>query len=155
MKNSVLYFCLLAFLLSACKSVTTVQQQEPMCLGTELDGSQTVRAFGIGRNEMDARQQAQKNAIYAVIFNGIRSGVDGCSSKPLIFEVNAREKYEVFFNAFFADGGDYKKFVSYKDTRAASAQRSWTNAQFKIGLPLRVDREGLKNYLIKNNIIKK
>ena len=35
MKNSVLYFCLLAFLLSACKSVTTVQQQEPMCLGTK------------------------------------------------------------------------------------------------------------------------
>ena len=155
MMNKILYFCLLVFLLSACKSVTTVQQQEPMCLGTELDGSQTVRSFGIGRNEIDARQQAKKNAVSAVIFTGIRSGVEGCNTKPIIFEVNAREKYEDFFNAFFADGGDYQKFVSYKDTRTASAQRSRTNAQFKISLALRIDRAGLKQYLIENNIIKK
>ncbi len=155
MKKTYFIFLILACILGACTTVSTVQQQEPMCLGVELDGSQTVRSFGIGRNENDARQQAQKNAINAVIFTGIRSGVDGCNTKPLIFEVNAREKYESFFNDFFKDGGDYTKFVSYRDTKSASAQRSRTNAQFKISLALRIDRAGLKEYLIKNNIIKK
>lgn len=49
-----------------------------------------------------------KNAVWTVIFDGIREGVAGCNMRPLVTEANARERYEDYFNTFFADGGDYK-----------------------------------------------
>ena len=34
------------------------------CLNVELDGSITVRVTGFGRNRLDAKEQARKNAVY-------------------------------------------------------------------------------------------
>ena len=82
---------------------------ETECLGTELDGSQTLRSWGKGKDKADAIEQAKKNAVRDVIFKGINAGSGECSKKPLILEVNAQEKYEYYFNAFFKDGGAYKK----------------------------------------------
>ena len=33
------------------------------CMGVELDGSQTLRVQGYGRNRSDAKEQAMKNAV--------------------------------------------------------------------------------------------
>ena len=41
---------------------------ETECLGVELDGSQTLRAWGSGRNRSDAVEQAKKNGIRDVMF---------------------------------------------------------------------------------------
>ena len=71
------------------------------CIGVELDGSQTLRVLGYGRNRADAKEQAMKNAVWAVIFDGIRDGVKGCNTRPLVTEVNAKERYEDYFNIFF------------------------------------------------------
>ena len=71
------------------------------CLGVELDGSQTLRIWGVGRNKKDAVEQAKKNAVRTVLFKGIHGGLSGCNTKPVILEVNAEEKYEDYFNAFF------------------------------------------------------
>ena len=52
------------------------------CMGVELDGSQTLRVQGYGRNRADAKEQAMKNAVWAVIFDGIRDGADaGCNMR--------------------------------------------------------------------------
>ena len=60
------------------------------CLGIERDGSQTLRVVGEGRNKSDACEQAMKNAVWAVIFDGIKDGANaGCSTKPLITEERA------------------------------------------------------------------
>jgi hypothetical protein len=85
------------------------------CLGVELDGSQTVKSWGAGRNRVDAIEQAYKNAVRDVLFVGISNGKSECNVKPVIFEVNAQEKYEEYFNKFFADAGPYTEFVSNKD----------------------------------------
>lgn len=69
-------------------------------MGVELDGSQTLRVLGYGRNRSDAKEQAMKNAVWAVVFDGIREGVSGCNMRPLVTEVNARERYEDYFNVF-------------------------------------------------------
>jgi hypothetical protein len=87
------------------------------CLGIEMDGSQTVKAWGNGRNRLDAVEQAKKNALNDVLFNGINDGKQDCEKRPVIAEVNARQKHETYFNKFFADEGDYKNFVSTKDER--------------------------------------
>ena len=54
---------------------------EPECLGVELDGSVTLRSWGTGRNRIDAVDQAKKNAVYHVLFKGIRKGNPECSPR--------------------------------------------------------------------------
>lgn len=128
------------------------------CLGVEQDGSQTLKAWGNGRNRADAVAQAKKNAVLDVIFNGITEGKSQCQVKPLLFEVNAQEKYEDYFNRFFADGGEYKNFISLRDERIfdkinrdrKKARESVTN-----GLIVRVLRPELKEKLIADGILKK
>ena len=90
----------LAISLYSCKTPTVIDGSnayttfETECLGVELDGTQTLRAWGTGKNKGDAIDQAKKNAVRDVIFKGITSGSSECNKRPLIFEVNAQEKYE-------------------------------------------------------------
>ena len=65
---------------------------EPIYMNDEADGSITVRAFGEGRNLYDAKTQARKNALRAVIFKGISVPGNAYLSRPLVTELNAQEK---------------------------------------------------------------
>ena len=123
------------------------------CLGVELDGSQTLRVQGYGRNRSDAKEQAMKNAVWAVIFDGIRDGVEGCNMRPLVTEVNAKERYEDYFNLFFADNGEYKKYVSLRDTKKRSGGRSKDKLGYAYDLTIRVLRAELKTRLKSDNVI--
>ena len=125
------------------------------CIGVELDGSQTLRVLGYGRNRADAKEQAMKNAVWAVIFDGIRDGVQGCNMRPLVTEVNARERYEDYFNIFFADGGEYKRYVSLQDTKKRSANKSKDKVGYSYELTIRVLRSDLKSRLKADNVIDK
>ena len=127
------------------------------CMGIELDGSQTLKAWGNGRNRSDAVDQAKKNAVMDVIFNGISEGKSDCNIKPLVFEVNAREKYEDYFNKFFADGGAYKNFISLRDERIfdkMSRDKKKARESVTHGLIVRVLRAELREKLIADGIIK-
>lgn len=135
-------------------SVSSYYSTEPECMESELDGTETILTWGRGKNKADAKEQAKKNAIYAVLFEGIRQGNKSCSRRPLITEVNAREKYEDYFNNFLKDGGQYKKFVSESDKKGNSEVRSNNIHDEKIGFVIRVKRADLKQQLIKDNIIK-
>lgn len=139
---------------------TCASAQQPLyartsirCMGVELDGSQTLRVQGYGRNRDDAKEQAMKNAVWAVIFDGIRDGVEGCNMRPLVTEVNAKERYEDYFNIFFADGGEYKKYVSLRDTRKRSSAKSKDKLGYAYDITLRVLRAELKSRLKADNVI--
>ncbi len=123
------------------------------CMGVELDGSQTLRVQGYGRNRSDAKEQAMKNAVWAVIFDGIRNGAEGCNMRPLVTEVNAKERYEDYFNLFFADNGEYKKYVSLRDTKKRSGGRSKDKLGYAYDLTIRVLRAELKARLKADNLI--
>ena len=88
--------CLLLLILAGCsskKSVSSYHSFESECLGVELDGSETLRAWGRGKNRTDAIEQAKKNAVRDVLFKGVVAGSRECSVRPLITEVNAQERY--------------------------------------------------------------
>ena len=123
------------------------------CMGVELDGSQTLRVQGYGRNRSDAKEQAMKNAVWAVIFDGIRDGVEGCNMRPLVTEVNAKERYEDYFNLFFADNGAYKEYVSLRDTKKRSGGKSKDKLGYAYDLTIRVLRAQLKARLKADNVI--
>lgn len=124
------------------------------CLGTDLDGSQTLRSWGTGKNKAQAMENAKKNAVRATIFDGINAGTGDCSRKPLIFEVNAAEKYEQYFNRFFADGGAYKSYTSLTDEKRTSRLKSSNSAIESWGVVVRVDRAALRQRLIDDGIVK-
>ncbi|SHE31934.1 hypothetical protein [Dysgonomonas macrotermitis] len=139
---------------SSQKTVGAHYTSETECLGVEGDGSQTVRAWGTGRNKTDAVEQARKNAVRDILFKGITKGTGECNMKPLLLEVNAQEKYEYYFNIFFQDGGAYKQYVSNEDTRSGSSVSSSTDTQVKYGVVVRVLRSELKERLINDQILK-
>lgn len=127
---------------------------ETECLGIEQDGSQTVRAWGTGRNRSDAVEQAKKNAVFDVLFKGVRGGSSECNLKPLVPEVNARERYEEYFDRFFADGGEYTKFVSAADEKLFSKGKQKNKIGSHFGVTVRVLRSELKAQLKSDGVIK-
>ncbi len=135
-------------------------EYEVECLGVELDGSQTLRVWGAGRNKNDAVEQAKKNAVRIVLFKGIHGGLSGCNTKPVVFEVNAEEKYEDYFNVFFMDGGEYLKYVSMKDEKRTNIfkkdkEKEKSRHFVKCGITVRVLRSELKKRLANDNILQK
>lgn len=127
------------------------------CLGIEMDGSQAVKAWGNGRNRFDAIEQAKKNAVNDVLFSGIYEGKQDCEKRPVVAEVNARQKYETYFNKFFADDGEYKKYVSLKDERIGqkvSRDRKGARQSVTHGVVVRVLRTELKQKMIEDGILK-
>ncbi|MEK9600558.1 MAG: hypothetical protein VW147_01865 [Bacteroidota bacterium] len=156
--KKIIFLSLLTVFFTNCNlyNVSANYNYKTECFGTELDGSQTVKAWGTGRNRFDAVEQAKKNAVNDVIFKGINEGVQACQMRPLIIEVQAREKHEDYFNAFFADGGKYSEFVSLKDERILQKiDRDWVKSREGVtnGIMLRIQRADLKKQLIKDKII--
>jgi hypothetical protein len=145
------------FSVSAQKKTAGNYTYKTECLGVELDGSQTLKAWGNGRNRADAVEQAKKNAVRDVLFKGIQEGKQECNQKPLVFEINAQEKYEDYFNLFFADGGEYKNFISLRDERIGdkiNRDRKRNAESVTNGLVVRVLRSELKAKLIADKIVK-
>lgn len=135
-------------------------EYEPECLGVELDGSQTLRVWGVGRNKKDAVEQAKKDAVRAVVFKGIHGGLSGCNTKPVIFEVNAEEKYEDYFNVFFMDNGEYLQYVSMKDEKRVNLfkkdkEKEKSKHFVKYAITVRVLRSELKKRFEDDNILQK
>lgn len=154
MKRFILSLCLaLSCTLALAQTQTVYARSSIRCLGVELDGSQTLRVQGYGRNKADAKEQAMKNAVWAVVFDGIRDGMQGCNMRPLVTEVNAAERYEDYFNLFFADGGAYKEYVSLQDTKRRSGGRSKDKLGYAYDLTIRVLRPQLKARLKADNVI--
>lgn len=155
-KISLCFLCLL--FLNACNNKQTVTSSyytyKTECLGVELDGSQTLRAWGTGKNKKDAIEQAKKNAIHDILFQGIHDGQSKCSVKPLLTEVNAADKYEDYFNAFFLDKGSYQTFVSGEENGRTTRIQEAIKNQLKYGIVVRVFRSELKRRLQADGILK-
>ena len=165
--NILIAGCIAISLISSCRinpSSTSYYTYQTECVNVELDGSQTLKAYGMGGNRNDAVEQAYKNAVRDVIFKGISSGSRECQSRPLMLEVNAEEKYRTYFNTFFADRSrfgntvNYSRFVSLQDERLIQHinRRPVTQNvdQDVYSAVVRVQREALRQQLIKDGIIK-
>jgi hypothetical protein len=155
-----LLLSLVIVIFTQCKTTTpSFSNYKTECLGVNLDGSQTLKAWGKGKFWIDAVDQAMKNAVRDVIFKGILDGSDECKVKPLLPEVNAEEKYEKYFAKFFRDGGEYKQYVSLSDERIHRrihrSRDSRNRDQSTYSVVVKVLRKDLEQKLINDNILKK
>lgn len=148
----------LASIFTGCAKKTTIESfytYETECLGVALDGSQTLKVWGTGKNQEEAVQQAMKNAVRDILFKGIHAGSKECGIRPLMLEVNAEEKYEEYFNAFFRNGGLYSKYVTNETPKRGAKDTQYNKQQTKYGMVVRVQRADLKKKLEQDGIIKK
>lgn len=140
---------------AACKSpsVNAFYTFDTECMGSEMDGSVVLRAWGQCHSRSAAMEQAKKQAVYDVIFEGVRKGQ--CNFKPLLFEVNAREKYQAYFDKFFSKGGDYEQFLKMDATKMGSGVKAESKTRDSYALVVRVLRADLEKKLIADNILEK
>ena len=125
---------------------------ETECLGVAGDGTQTLRVWGEGKNRQEAIDQAKRNAVRDVIFKGITAGSGECNKRPLVTEVNAHEKYEDYFNAFFSQGGAYNKYVTLDEKRTSRIRAKGSTLE-AYGVVVKVDRAALRQRLNDDNVI--
>ncbi len=128
--------------------------QPSKVLSANYDGSYVIRTQVRARNSALAFGDAQRKAVREVIFDGVASGSNGVQDlKPLVFDKNAQEKYEDYFNAFFSDNGEWSKYCSLKDRRAFSSTYQRTRVQMVQDVTVTVDRAALKKKLQADGII--
>ena len=156
MKKYLFLIAAATLMLTACKTpkATSYREFEPECLGVAQDGSQTIRAWGFGKDDDMAVDKARKNALYAVLFKGITAGVEGCNQRPLVPEVNARERYEDYFDRFFRDGGEWEKYVTGDDERLYGREEQRNKLGERAGVVVRVLRSELRMKLKEDGILK-
>lgn len=123
-------------------------------LSANYDGSYVIRVQVRARNAAIAFTDGQRKAVEEVIFSGVKAGSNGISDlKPLCFDLNAREKYEDYFNVFFQDKGEWTKYASLKDKRTNTTRYQRDGRQMVESVTVTVDRAGLKKRLQEDHII--
>lgn len=115
-------------------------------------GEIVVRSWGSGTNKAQAIEAAMKNAVSDVIFKGVKGG-NGYQCQPIVTEVNARERYAAYFDRFFANGGEYKKFVRETSNSDLSRTQSKSNQRENFGVNVSIDRPALLQQLRNDNVI--
>ena len=155
MKKIIILFFVLATQFSwAQKNISGNYTHEIECMGSEGDGSFTVKAWGKGKNRSDALEQAKKEALKEVLFKGIRNGKPDCDMRPILNAPNILETKADYFDNFFKDGGDYKKFVSNKDESLLKKERvKGRDGDVMYGVVVRVLKSELKKRMIYDKIL--
>lgn len=159
MKRSLplLLIALLGIALAGCgvRKSQAYYDYESKVIASHADGSYTIRAWDRSRNATRSYEAAQKRALEDVLFRGVHAATSGLEDlKPLVLEVNARERYEDYFNAFFSDEKNWKPFVSMEDRRNFSSNYQRTDAQIQGQVTVLVFRSELKKKLQNDGILK-
>lgn len=123
-------------------------------LSATAEGTYVIRVQVRAKDAVVAFDEAQRKVVREIIFDGVKAGNSGIQDlKPLCFDMNAREKHEDYWNAFFSDNGPWKKFTSYKDRRAITTHYERDGRQMIETGSVTVDRAGIKKKLIEDGII--
>ena len=152
-----LFFFATILVLFSCNTQKYVEGNysfETECMGVKMDGSQTLKVWGAGRNKSEAIEQAKINAVRDVLFKGIRNGKTDCNLKPIIIGVRVKENNETYFNSFFADNGLYKDYVTGDDSKSNFKERKKSDDYKTYSIIVNVQRAKLRKKMITDNIIK-
>jgi hypothetical protein len=118
-------------------------------------GTYLIKVWSYSKKPDVAIEQAKKNAVHGIIFRGY-AGTDRVPGQSaLTNNPNLQDEKADFFDAFFADGGKYLKFVSLTNDGAVAAEdRMKVGKEYKIGVLISVRKEELRKDLENAGIIK-
>ena len=157
LKNGCLAIFAMLAILTSCRTgqnTTASYHTYPTeCISQHTDGKMLMRVWATAEHGKDAIREAEKKALDDIIFNGITQGVSNRSQTALVAEGNARQKYEDYFLRFFADGGDYKKYVSHEKLHTTAVERTVNKGTKSRGIIVLVDVPALKARLKQDGIL--
>ena len=126
-------------------------------MGVGVEGTKLVKVWSYSKNPVLAIEQAKKNAVHAMIFQGFSgNSATGCQTqKPLTNNPALESERADFFEAFFADGGKYMKFVTLSGDGSINPQdRLKIGKEYKIGVFVSVMYDQLRKDLEAAGIVK-
>ena len=154
--NTILIAAMALLSLAGCgsKRSQAYYDQPSKVLSANYDGTYVIRAQVRARNSAIAFNDVQRKVVQEVIFDGVAAGSNGIQDlKPLVFDKNAREKYEDYFNAFFSDHGEWTKYCLLHDRRSFTSTYQRTQSQMVQEVTVTVNRSELKKRLQADGII--
>lgn len=123
-------------------------------LSVNYDGTYVIRTQVRARNAAIAFTDAQRKVLKEVMFDGVAAGSNGVEAlQPLCFDKNIQAKHEAYFQAFFADGGEWTKYASLKDKRTATTTYARNGKQMVETVTVTIDRAAVKAKLQADGII--
>ncbi len=121
-------------------------------VGEGKEGTYVFKVWTYSKRAIVAIEQAKKNAVHGIIFKGY-AGKDRIQGRPaLSSDPNLVNTKADFFEPFFADGGDYMKFVSNSGDTAP--ERLKVGKEYKVGIITTVAVADLRRHLEAAGIIK-
>ena len=158
-------FIAVALMMAACgtaKKAANVDTQqwryELDAVGVGVQGTYQVKVWSYSKDPNVATEQAKKNAVHGVIFKGFASTRGVPSQKPLVSDSRIATERKDFFDAFFADGGGYMRFVNLSnshDVAIAAGDRIKIGKEYKVGIIVSVNKDALRKELENAGIINK
>ena len=125
---------------------------EAQCNGEGVQGTYTLKVWSYSKKPIVAIEQAKKNAVHAIVFQGI-SGQKCTTKGPLVREAILDERKEAFFKDFFKTGGDYLKFAPVSTDASGPEVLKLSKKEYKIGVNVQVNVALLRKHLEKSGII--
>lgn len=112
-----------------------------------------VKVWSYSKKPQVAAEQSKKNAVHAVIFKGIPAKDRYIGRKPLV----SGAKDDAFFNGFFAEGGDYMRFVALTNSGALGGGDvlKTSKKEYKVGVTVTVMVDDLRKYLEEKGVVRK
>lgn len=127
---------------------------EALEVGTQ--GTCLVKVWSYSKKPTVASSQARKNAVHGVIFKGIPAKDRIPGRKPLVASAAAESQHAGFFNSFFAEGGDFMRFVTLTNNGAIEAGDVMKiGKEYKVGVNVTVNYSELRKALEEAGVVKK
>ena len=103
-----------------------------------------------------ARRQALKNAVHGLVFKGAAANNDRTKRaralRPLVSDPAVEQQRADFFDAFFADGGDYARYVSVASSSGAGNVVKM-GKEYKVAVFVSVQYDELRRRLQSEGIV--
>ena len=129
---------------------------ELSCKGTGgSDNSYLIDVVSYLRDDKLSINQSKKNAVHGVIFKGVFGNSVGCQTKPALAKnPNLFEEKREYFDAFFAEGGTFSKFVILPTGRPDKVDQV-TKTEYRVNMTVQVNVIALREQLEADGIIEK
>ena len=114
-------------------------------------GSYLVKVWTYSPTKYADIEKCKKNAVHGVIFKGYAGYGAVRPQAPLVREPGAEQTYADYFNTFFANGGEYNRYVT---VTAGSQEIVKVGRQYKVGLVVSVSKDMLRKTLEEAGVVK-
>ncbi len=121
------------------------------------DGTYLIKVWSYNKKDIIAIEQAKKNAVHAIIFQGFTGRGNITGQPPLVTDPSVQSSKSDFFDSFFQDNNQngYMKYVSLSNDGSISPEDILkVGKEYKIGVIVSIRKDLLKKDLQTAGIIK-